>query len=340
MAVRLAIIGLETLQRDWIAALAALRQAQRIELVGVGHRTIALARDAADALDVPAFDDLRKLMHDGNPQAILLDRPSQVGVDFLISCIQQNVALFSLGPPVFTVAEAQALADELQPRTPFLYIWPRLAHTRAYRHCAQADDFVRPVKFAAASWYAFNHPLARTSNNPHDAVRSLSTLAWDALGSLIDLVGGGALPETVFASIRGTVGKGDSFNDLTGAAALTLRFPEDATVSLTASDRIGPWQRSILLQGAAGTLRLDEESYVFSDPDGKLIDEGRPLAATGVERAVEELGEFLEHLQAQPSPHRGWEHRLTGIAATLEAMLVSHRTGQAESPERFLAIRR
>ncbi len=191
-----------------------------------------------------------------------------------------------------------------------------------------------------ARWYAFNHALAKSAGRETDAVRSLSVLAWDALATLIELVGGGALPETVYAALRGSVGKTDNFADLSGSASLTLRFPETCVASVSLSDWLGPWQREIHLLGQRGTLHLDEQQYRFADSKGQLIDEGRPSAATGPERAAEELREFIEQFTAPPSPHRGWEHRLESVACCLEAMMVSHRTGQSEAPERFLALRR
>ncbi len=337
MALRCAIIGLDPVQKDWIQALTTLVAEGVIAPVAAGHRTLAAARDIADLFKVPAFDDLRHLMLETTPQMILLDRPANATIEFLTLCVSQKVGIFSLGPPVHAVAEAQVLAEHLEQRTALLYIWPRLAGTPAYKHCAQADEFVKPIRFMVAQFYAFNHALAKASGVQEDAIRSLSVLAWDALRTLIDLVG---LPQTVYASVRGAIGTGESFGDISGNAAITLRFPDDSTASVTLSDRIGPWQRELLLAGQRGTLRLDEGSYHFADMQGKLIDEGVTPPCRGMQRALEELREFIDHLQQAPSPHRGWEHYLEAVAATMEAMIVSHRTGQAESPERFLVLRR
>lgn len=339
MALKLAILGLDTVQRDWTEAVTALAEKGLVQPVAIGHRSQALAKDLAALFPghLPAYDDLRKLLLDTTPQMILLDRPENATLDFLAACIAQKIGLFCLGPPVANVAEARALAELLSPRTAQLYVWPRLADTRAFRHCASADQFVRPIKFVQAQWYAFNHVLAKTSGRSADAVRSLTVLAWDAFSTLIDLVG---VPESIYASFRGTVGRTDNFADLTGAVALTLRFADGCVGNLTLADRIGPWQRQLLLLGQSGTLRLDEHHYHFADHDGKLIDEGYPEVATGLERATEDLSAFIEQFTAPTSPLRGWEHRLEQTASAMEAMLVSHRTGQAESPERFLTLRR
>jgi len=337
MPTKLAIIGLDTIQKNWIEAVRTLAAEGRIAVVAAGHRTQALARDLGDLFSVPAFDDMRELQLKTAPQLILLDRPDDMSLEFLLGCVSQNIGIFSLGPPVSSVAEALTLADHLEPRTPYLYVWPRLEATRAYAHCAQADEFVRPVKFAAASWMAWNHVVAKASGMHTDVVRSLSVLAWDAIATLIGLIG---MPESVFASVRGTPPRADAFTDLSGAASLTLRFADGVTANVALSDRIGPWRRELILLGQDSILRLDEQHYHFSKTTSELIDEGAVSAAGGAQRAADELRECLTQLESPPSPHRGWEHHLPAISATLEAMIVSQRTGQAEAPERFLSLRR
>lgn len=401
MPLRLAILGLDPIQRDWLDAVAALIASGEIELHGIGHRSLAAAKDVATALKlppsagagagapvvgggtataasarlIPTYDDLRLLLKDAAPQLILLDRPANVTLDFLIACAEQNIAILSLGPPVESFAEAQTLAQHLDPRTHLLCIWPRFADAPASLHCAQADDFVRPIRFAAATWMGVNHALAKAL--PADAplpdlpVRSLSVLAWDAFATLIRLID---LPTSVYAAVRGTVGSGNTFADLSGAASLTLRFPDDAAAALTLCDRgpliadrpagagggASPWnRRDLLLMGTGGTLKLDAHHYEFRDPEGHLIDAGggnvthapssspgqpslfsHSIAPPRPSAALHTLREFIRQYTLPPSPHRGWEHHLEEIAATMEAFIVSHRTGQPESPERFRHLRR
>src|SRR6185312_7119284 len=103
------------------------------------------------------------------------------------------------------VAEAQALAEILTPRTHLLYVWPRLADTFSFHHLPHSLELIQPIRFASATWLGMNHALAKTAaSSPTDIpIRSLSVLAWDALATLIDLFG---IPNSVYASVRGTVG--------------------------------------------------------------------------------------------------------------------------------------
>ena len=345
MSVRLAIVGVDPGQREWLEGVGALMAEGVVELVGVGHRTLAMAKDTGDffrGARVAAFDDLRLLLKEGAPQVILLDRPSNASIEFLVACVVSGIGVLSLGPPVGNVAEAQALAEALEPRTALLYMWPRFADSAAYRKCTGADEFLRPIKFAAAEWMGMNYVLAKTVGGEAGgvgAVRSLSVLAWDVLGTLIELIG---MPSSVYAAVRGTMGSGSSFADISGSASLTLRFLEETSASVAISDRVPPaGRRDLLLLGQTGTVKLEANAYDFRDAEGRVIDSslgGGAVDARG--SAVGTLREFLAHFSQQPSPHRGWEHRLEEIAATMEAMIVSHRTGQAESPERFRGLRR
>ncbi|HUO10392.1 MAG TPA: Gfo/Idh/MocA family oxidoreductase [Phycisphaerae bacterium] len=354
MAVRLAILGVDPIQREWLEAVEALALEGRVELAGVGHRTLSLAKDTADffrGVRAPVFDDLRMMLKEAAPQVILMDRPANATVEFLVACAEQGIGVLSLGPPVENVAEAQALAEALEPKTQLLYIWPRFADSEAYRRCTGADEFVRPIKFAAAAWLGMNYALAKTAHAEAGeraeaagmAVRSLSVLAWDALATLIELIG---MPASVYAAIRGTIGSGNTFADVSGAASLTLRFAEETAASVALSDRVPPpGRRDLLLLGQTGTVTLETNAYDFRDAEGRVIDSSAG-AETGRGKldpkaiAMETLRKFLDHFGQQPSPHRGWEHRLEEVAATMEAMIVSHRTGQAESPERFRGLRR
>ena len=343
--VRLALMGLDIRQRPWLEALTALRAAGEVQLVAAGHASAATARQTAEffkaAGPVPAYDDPRRLMQETTPQVILLDRPANVGLDFLTACASQNVGLFSLGPAVESLAEAQALAQILEPRTHLLHIWPHFADAPAAKRSAQADEFLRPIRFASATWLGVNYALAKAATAPGDVpVRSLSVLAWDLLGTLIPLMG---VPTTVYATIRGTVSGGHSFADISGAAAVTLRFPEDAAASLTLCDHVAAHDQTVgrrdLMLWGNGTLRLSAGAYEFRDESGKLID-AAPPAGDATEPVLDSLRDFLRQFALPASPHRGRPHLLEEIAATLEAMVVSHRTGQPESPDRLRRLRR
>src|SRR4051812_7931992 len=107
MAIRLAILGLELIQREWLGAVEALRAAGEIELVAIGHRSVANAREVAAVFKggggggggPKAYDDLRLMLKEAAPQVLLMDRPVNATLEFLLACVAQEIAIFSLGPP-------------------------------------------------------------------------------------------------------------------------------------------------------------------------------------------------------------------------------------------------
>jgi predicted dehydrogenase len=371
MAIRAAIVGIDPLQREWLQAARTLRAAGEIDIVAAAHRTLALAKDlsdqcaepggitgAGDKQRIPAYDDLRLMLNERAPQILVMDRPPNMPIELLASCVQQKIGVMSVGPPVETVAEAQTLGEALESRPQLLDIWPRMIDTFGYKQAVGAEDFIRPVRFAGGAWLGMNHALARTvgyaaESSPGgpigalqgaggEGVRSLSVLAWDALATLIDLID---VPTTIYGAARGSVGLRDTFADISGSVSVTLRFPEDAVATLTLSDQapatVMPGGRRELLLFGHGMAQLTPESYSFHDAGGRLIDEGSAGtgAGGGGGTVVETLREFLRTFAAPASTVRR-DLQLEAVAATMEALVVSHRTGQPESPERFRRLRR
>ena len=343
MPIKLAILGLDPIQRDWLQAIDTLENAGVIKTVAAGHRTQAAARDVADLLHVPAFDDMRQLLRDAAPQALLIDRHDNVSADFLVACFEQGIGVLSVGPPVKNVGEACKLAEALDAQTNLLMVAPALVQTPGFEHGTHPDVVVRPIRFVSAEFSGLNHASAKSANidgSQQPIVRSLSVLAWDAIASLIDLLD---MPEAVFASIRGTTAAGDTFTDIAGAAGLVLRFGDSEAGSVVAtvalSDRT-PNRRAMLLVTPSGSARVEDYACESRDADGKLLDSTRYPLPGPAEAAAVALREFLAQFTAPTSPHRGWTHRVDKIAASMEALIVSHRTGQPESPAKFLSLRR
>lgn len=343
MPTRTAIFGLDAIQRDWLCAIDTLAGTGAVTPVAAGHQSVAQARDASDLLRVPAFDDFRIMLRRTTPQLIVLDRPENVTAEMLAVCLDAGAAIISLGPPVHTLAEARALAGLLEPRTAQLLIASQFIHTPGYVHGTHPDVLARPVRFVSGEFHALNHALARGVGKDASQmaiVRSLSVLMWDALASVIDFLG---LPESVYASIRGTTASGDVFTDISGGGALVLRLTDESAgsivVSITLSDQ-APAQRALLVLTANGVARVADLACSAHDTSGRVLDETQYPPVAPTDRALATLKVFLEQFLAPPSPHRGWPHRLVETAACMEAAVVSHRTGQPESPEKFLSLRR
>ncbi len=337
MPLKCAIIGVSPLQQDLLHATAELAGSGVITVAAAGHDSMALARDLADRFETTAFDDLRQLLVTTEPDMVIVERQEHVALEFIQRLIADKIGVFSVGPPVISLAEAQTLAAMLEPRTHLLYIWPCTACDALFQAMLSGDQFIRPLRFAVGQWMAPNHAVARAlEQQSHDSVRSLLVLAWDALRTIIDLFG---LPESLYAVLSGTAPNPGGFADITGDATISLRLSDEALCGLALSDRDPQRQSRLTLWGQSGTLQWGGRGHGL--PDSARRDAQQHAASAASDReALEHLQQFVAHLQAPVSPTRGWPHYLEETAASVEAMLVSNRTGQSESPERLRKLRR
>ncbi len=339
MPVKCLVMGLQSVEKSWLKALAQAQRDGTIEIVGAHHVDVEHARELGLALDVPFFDDERRMLLGISPQMLVMDRPANTRLDFLEASLRQGIGILSLGPPVANIEEAQRLAKILEPTTHLLHVVPCFGDSWAFKQCIQSEEYFRAVSFLEAHWYAPNHAVARAGRVPEDAVlvRSLSVLAWDLMGTILEVAG---MPESVYAAIDGTTGTGDHFLDATGAAAITMRFASGGAASLSLGDRAMPAERNILLYSRAGSVRMQDGQYQFADIHGAPVDADSIAQPSAEQLARQAIEDFVRHFTAVPSPHRGRRHRLLETAAMMVAMFVSNRTGEAESPQAMINIHR
>ena len=337
MAVACAIVGLDPVQKDWIEALKQAHGTDWFKIAVVGERNLSLAREVGQIFDVPFYGDLRRMLLETTPQIVLLDRPSDMSLDFVEACVQQKIAIFSLGPPVQTLEEAHRLSIHLEPKTHLLYTAPQFSGTWGFAQARQTENFFRGVQFLGGHWSAANHAVARARGVQHGAVRSLSVLAWDAFRATIEVLG---LPAALYASIDGTGGQPDNFTDVTGDVGVVMKTLEGATAVMRLSDQEGSLTREITIANREGRVKLSDFSYRWTSARDSLKEEDSTAPISCAAQALRELENFCRHFNSAPSPHRGWPHLLPETAAMMTAMVVSHRTGMAESPQHFRGLNR
>ncbi len=258
--------------------------------------------------------------------------------------------------------------------------------------------FVRPIRFAAATWMGVNHALAKTlaAESPDAALTGFARALVVGIGlgcvgnpdpadgiAHVGLCGGArnhGIGQRVFRICPGAASLDTALpgrrrrqpNPLRPSPLIGLRRSAQRPVRRQSKSqknqksKIPPpptpfrpppysrpphapatqWnrrRRRYSSEAPGGTaLQLNTNTYQFRDAEGRLIDSGPPAdeAANSHVTPVEMLREFLRHRTLPPSPQRGWPHQLEEVAATMEALVVSHRTGQAESPEKFMRLRR
>lgn len=339
MPVKCLVMGLQSVDKGWLKALAQAQRDGIIEIVGAHHVDMEHARAIGLALDVPFFDDERRMLLGISPQMLVMDRPANTPLDFVEASLRQGIGILSLGPPVANIDEARRLAKVLEPTTHLLHVAPWFGDSWAFGQCIQSEEYVRAISFLEGRWHAPNHAAARAQRVAEDAwvVRSLSVLAWDLMRTILELAD---MPESIYAAIDGTTGAGDHFLDASGGAAITMRFATGGAASLAISDRAVAAAHSLLVYSRAGSVLMQDDKYIFTDIHGAQVDGDAKAKPTAEQMARAAIEDFVRHYTAMPSPHRGKRHRLLETAAMMVAMFVSNRTGDAESPRAIMNIHR
>ncbi|HMD55776.1 MAG TPA: Gfo/Idh/MocA family oxidoreductase, partial [Phycisphaerae bacterium] len=312
MAIQCVIVGLEVVQQDWIQAINEAKSAGIIKPVAAGQRNVSSARELGEILDVPFYSDLRRMMLETTPQILIIDRPRDMPLDFIEACLHQGIGIFSLGPPVQSLADAHKLNILLEARTHMFYIWPRMSRSWGFVQAAQTESYLRNPHFICGGWSGVNYATAKTWNIREGSIGSLSVLAWDAFRTIVELAG---MPAAMYASIDGSGGEEDRFIHASGSAAVVMRFVENNTAVLTITDKDLPYRRELMLMNREGTLKLSENSYNFHSSDGKVREQDAQTSVPSWKNAMKELEDFCRQFTALTSPHRGWQHFLTETAA-------------------------
>lgn len=164
----------------------------------------------------------------------------------------------------------------------------------------------------------------------------------DALDLLVGMLGEAERVEAALNSSMNGPAKPSaslSLGALTGDLTAHARFEGGASAVIMLSDRAGGWGRRATLLGEAGRLELGDDGHRWIDPAGKIIDSterrARSQSADLDRAAIDALVAFLSPLlDGRATPPLDTQH-LGPMAA---AVLLSARTGQAESPSTLRAM--
>jgi predicted dehydrogenase len=155
--------------------------------------------------------------------------------------------------------------------------------------------------------------------------------AYEQLDLLVDRLG---TPESVFAQGSSSIppGKARSY-DTEDACQVSLRFLGGRIATLDAVRRAGPGAWKVRLVGGRRWMEVTGEGLDVRDPAGDLVDH---LPVRSGHRYGAALASYGGALRAglRNLPSTAADHLPT--LAVVEAAYLSMRTGQAESPARFL----
>ena len=330
------IVWLDRLQVDLIAAVA--RQA-KFSIVGAGSPAKGQSGSVAASLGCPVVDDLRAALASAECDAILL---ASLG-DFALSPTRQDAgavrASHARGVRVITLEPVPPSAMDLSGQG-----WTHEEHGQCPANLIRFVGLPRLSRVMRDAHEPLTSVgLPRTLHIESYAGATTCSLAsrlFAATDLMISLLGE---PETVDAAYVGAaVGQGvrsappQSLANLDGDLSVTCRFPDGRAATLSASNQGGRWSFAATLLGEQGRLRLYDDGFEWIGVDGQKCDELRirrgTRSANEIDtRAATALAESLARLLDTSLPDDG-PVPLESILCVAQAVLLSARTGQPESP--------
>lgn len=289
----------------------------------------------ADALGATFAGDLLDLLNT-DARAVLLATACEGYGEALPQAVARAAAegrrIATLSPlPMPPSDAAESWHAPMQGRVPTdaVRFGPLLRHSPAAQEAAEtlvAFGEVRSAMFAG-----FRDPTMAGQG-------ATGALLVDALDLLVGMLGEA---ERVEASLNGPTKPSAnlSLGSLTGDLTAHARFDNGSSAAIMLSDRAGGWQRRATLLGEAGRLELGDDGHRWIDPAGKIIDSTERRArskTTDHDRAALDalVGFMSPLLDGRATAPLDTQH-LGPMAA---AVLLSARTGQAESPSTLRAM--
>mgnify|MGYP001794459730 CR=1 FL=1 len=258
-----------------------------------------------DALaETPHFDDARQAITDAEADVALFLDPSPLDEPGIVKlCAHHELTPLCLAP-----------ADTSNTNAP--RVLPLLADAVVHASALEALEPVGPVQGLALRMSAPAH------------LGGLPARLYDAMHLVLKHLG---IPEQIHASCTNATREGDpSPRQLAGTLHAHLRAPGYAA-TLAIDARVNILARDALFMCETATLRLTDGGFVVVAHDGAPTDKGE---GAGVDPLVEQLKRVTDPRLPAPAPYEHAE-----VLALCDAIALSVRTGQPESPHELLQIR-
>ena len=321
--------------------LGALQRGASVKVVGVCDRDPAVAEQAGRAAGVPSYIDNRSLLAETRPKAVYLAVPPSAAPDLIDLCAERGVHVWKELPLARSLSEGVAIVRRMEQAGLKLAVGTQRRFAAGYRRAWELRERLGRV-FLGRAHYLFNWGprLGWRGDRASSGGGALLELAYHPIDLLVWMLG---FPQEVYGLSVGDRraespqhhAEPEAIYDTDDTAAAILRCANGCMASVVTTRRSGPVSEELSLHGRDGSLTANLESCLLRDPDGSALDqasdEGGPQdvflrQAEAFATAV--LGD------ARSYECSGRENLLT--QAVIEAIYLSDRTCQPESPVRLL----
>lgn len=334
-----AVIGLGSFGQQ---TLQALQASQQVEVVGLADRDPSVVEPLAGGLGIEPYTDIRSMLSQTRPKAVFLSTPPTANVELIATCAQRGIHVCKDAPLARNLTEGASMVRRMDDAgLKFVLGTPR-RFMDSYRRAWESRRAIGHTFLARAN-YLFNWgPVVGWRGDVISAGGgALLELGYHFIDLLVWML---ALPEEVYGitavgAHRQAVATNSHYqpsnSNTDDAAAAVLRFAQGCIGSVVASRASGPVSEQLSLHGLAGSLTADSQTCLLRDPDGRMLDESSRMAGPldCLRRQVDAFaGAVLEDAQTYQCSAR--ENLLN--MAVVEAIYLSQRTCQAESPAKIL----
>ena len=337
-----AVIGLGGFGR---LTLQALRDSDLVTVVGAADRNPGVAHEIRGQTDLPTYTDPRQLLVERRPKAAYIAVPPSEARDLVDQCAKFGIHVWQEQPLGRDLDEGLATVRRMEAAGLKLAVGTQRRFAPGYRRGQELLADLGEV-FLARGEYLFNWggKLGWRGDRASAGGGALLELGYQLIDLLNWMLG---LPEEVYGiSACGhrpedTDARGEALpiHDTDDSAAALLRYRGNGMASLVTTRSSGPVRESLVLHGRRGSLWTDDHRCVLRDPEGNVQqqtrDDSPPVA---VYRAQAEAFARAVLDDAARYPCSGWENLLN--LAVIDALYLSDRTSQAESPRQLLQARR
>jgi len=325
-------------------ALHALTQTDSVRLVGVSDLDASAAEQATRRHGVPSYVDTRSLLAETRPRAVFVCVPPAEAPDIIFTCAGRGIHIWSELPLARSLDEGLAMVRRMDEADLKFAVGTQRRFADGYRKAHELRSRIGQV-FLARAHYMFNwgSELGWRGDRGTTGGGALLELGYHAIDLLTWTIG---LPETVYGSqvcghrpdLTAPDGGPLPVYDTDDSAAALLRYPQNCMGTLVTSRRSGPVSEALSLHGRDGSLTATVETCTLRSPDGDLL-ESTQTHASAVELHRRQAESFARSVLTDATSYECSARENLLNMAIIEAIYLSDRTGQGESPLRMLKAR-
>ncbi len=314
----------------------AVRQSERLELVGLSDRDGDVAQEAGTRLGVAWYTDNRSLLAETRPGAALLCVPPMTAPELVAACADRGIHVWMELPLARNVAEGAAMVRRMEEAGLLLAVGTQRRFAAGYRRAYELRHRLGDV-FLARAHYLFNWgaDLRWRADRESAGGGALLELGYHPIDLVLWTLG---VPETVYgvtavASPGGGRRSADTDRppyDTDDTAAAVFRYRSGLTATVVTTRCSGPVSEELSLHGREGSITATAEVCLLRDPDGRVLDHVQDTASS-LAACRRQLDAFATAVLEKAPRYAcsGWENLLN--LAVIDALYLSHRTAQPEN---------